>query len=375
MSSGQLLAGLARAGARIRAIAPITPDALRRGDEFAAEHPELSITRILLPFFEINPPSAPEDYRAAEGALIEAAWASLVADRRPEVVFIGRETFAWHTVPLARSDGFPSLLRMAGGTMNAVISGRLSPPLSRSLLAQLHRVDLLVAPARHLAESTRALGLQNVTTIVNALDLVRFTPRPKDPALLRSLGLAGGDVVVVHASNLKPVKRPLDIVQAVPQALRECPRLTFVIVGDGPLREAMEEACRRLGLTERFRFVGWVPYREMPRYINLADIVVMPSEGEALARVYMETQACGRVLVASDILAAREVVVDGETGLLFRKGDVQDLAAKITWTASRPETCAEIGRRAREQAVRLHALDNAIRAYLASLRDVAGNGA
>ena len=67
----------------------------------------------------------------------------------------------------------------------------------------------------------------------------------------------------------------------------------------------------------RVRFAGWIDYARMPDYINLGDIVVMPSESEGLARVYLEAQACARVLVASDIPPAREVVTEGETGLLF----------------------------------------------------------
>jgi hypothetical protein len=70
-------------------------------------------------------------------------------------------------------------------------------------------------------------------------------------------------------------------------------------------------------------------YAEVPRYLNLADLVVTPSETEGLSRVYLETQACGRVLIASDIPAAREVVEPGHTGLLFPRGDPAALAAAI----------------------------------------------
>ena len=50
----------------------------------------------------------------------------------------------------------------------------------------------------------------------------------------------------------------------------------------------MEDACRRMGIVERVRFVGWIDYDRMPDYLNLADIVVMPSEAETQARVYLE---------------------------------------------------------------------------------------
>ena len=80
------------------------------------------------------------------------------------------------------------------------------------------------------------------------------------------------------------------------------------------------------------------------------------------SRAYVETQACGRVLVASDIRAAREVILDGETGVLFRPGDVTDLTDKILGLAGAPERRAEIGRQARAR-IRPHALDGAVEAY------------
>src|SRR5208282_3999130 len=114
---------------------------------------------------------------------------------------------------------------------------------------------------------------------------------------------------------------------------------------------AMEEACTKQPLAGHFRFVGWIDHDLVPNYINLADVVVMPSESEALALVYLETQACERVLIASDIAAAREVIDDGETGILFRKGDVADLTAKILSVTGNPALRATIGRKARQSAM------------------------
>lgn len=140
-------------------------------------------------------------------------------------------------------------------------------------------------------------------------------------------------------------------------------------MGDGPLRGAIDETCRQKQISERFRLVGWVYYNRMPGYINLADIVVMPSEAEGLSRVYLETQACARLLLASDIPPAREVVEDGETGFLFRKGDINDLTAKTLLAAAEPELRAEIGRKARER-VRAHDLKDAVTAYAHTLDEV-----
>ena len=97
----------------------------------------------------------------------------------------------------------------------------------------------------------------------------------------------------------------------------------------------------------------------------------MPSETEALAQAYVETMACGRMLLASDIPAAREISNQGATAMLFRKGDIDDLTTKTLLAASDPDLRLAIGRRAREYVVRHHRLENAIASYEAMLQILA----
>jgi glycosyltransferase involved in cell wall biosynthesis len=99
-----------------------------------------------------------------------------------------------------------------------------------------------------------------------------------------------------------------------------------------------------------------VTHERVIEFLNIADVVVMPSESEGQARVYLETQACGRTLLASDIASAREVIVHGQTGLLFRRGDIKDLTHKTLAAASDYQLRKDIGRKARDR-VSIHALD------------------
>ena len=108
--------------------------------------------------------------------------------------------------------------------------------------------------------------------------------------------------------------------------------------------------------------------------MNLADLVVMPSEREGLARVYLEAQACGKTLIASDIAAAREVVIHGQTGLLFRMGDVQDMADKIVLAAGDPALREAIGTPAREHVLGHHDLEAIAEEYLVLVRDLVRRG-
>ena len=370
VSCSQLLVGFARMGHAVRALAPMTKEAQQSGDEFAASHPDIGVTRFLMPYFESAPNIAPaDDYRKLEADRIKEILPAQIAEHRPDIIIIGRETFAWQVPDLARAHSLPCVSLIRGSLMLGILSGSYPEIPARQFLEQFRKVDLIVTPAKHLTEAIQGLGFSNVKTILNAIDLTLFFPAPKDDILRRKLVIPDGSIIVMHVSNLKSQKRPLDVVYSAEVTLRKNPNLMYVIVGDGACRNAMEETCRQKGIAEHFRFVGWVDYDEIPKYINLADIVIMPSEAEALARVYLETQASGRLLLASDIPASREVIKDGETGLLFQKADVNDLAAKTLLAAGEAPLRAEIGRKASKRAL-AHSLDEAVASYLATFEDI-----
>lgn len=369
VSCSQLMVGLARLGHVVRAIGPITAEALEAGDHFALAVPELQVWRYTVPYFYVGPTTPPpDDYRRAEGEQIAQLFTRLVAASRPDVVVAGRESFAWYVPRLAAMHGLPCVVLARGTTSAAILNGTYGHRASRHLLAEFRKADLIVAPARHLGRELQRLGLADVRVIPNGLDLKRFRPRRPDRDLSRRLGLGDDAVVVAHVSNLKPIKRPLDIVESAKRAVRAGARLAYLVVGDGPCREEMAAACASAGLTESFTFVGWIKNGRVPDYLSLADIVVMASEWEAQARVYLETQACGRTLLASDVAGASEVVVDGETGFLYRVGDVDELASKTLTLARRPELRARIGARARH-AVCTRPISSAVAAYDALLRE------
>jgi glycosyltransferase involved in cell wall biosynthesis len=375
IANGNLLAGCARMGHRVRALAPmVSAGDESPGDAFAAAHPEIVVTRYAMPWFEMSPDvPAPESFREREGENIREGLGALIALRRPDVIIAGRETFLWHVPDVARAHGLPCVLMVHGCTTIGVLSGGYPEAMVQALLDQYGRVDLMVSPANHTAESLRSAGLGRVAVLPNGVDMELFSPGEPDDALRNRLGIGDEDIVVVHVSNLKPIKRAIDIVESAAHALREEPRLTYVIVGDGPCRAQMESACRQLGIAHRFRFTGWVEHDRVPDLVRLADIVVMPSDAETQALAYLEAQACGRLLIASDVAGAREVIVHERTGLLFSKGSVTELTAATLRAARDPQLRARIGQAARH-AVGAHDLTRAVAGFAEILADVVGSG-
>jgi glycosyltransferase involved in cell wall biosynthesis len=375
VSCGQLLGRLARLGHRIRAIGPMTAEARQEGDRFASGHPAIEVHRFRVPYFEVDVRRVPsEAHRRDEEEQIEGHLDRLMDLEAPDLVLLGRETFAWVAARLAARGTVPCALRIAGPLLRALATGTYPAAHAGRYVDGCRAADLLIVQGPHMRELAERLGVRRVAVVPNSVDLAQFVPRPSPAPLRAALGIGADDVVVVHASNLKTIKRPLDVVRAAARALPVDPRLVFVIVGDGQCRAEMEDICRRTGVAHRFRFVGWVDYARMPDYLALADVVVMPSEFEQQARVYLETQAAGRLLLASAVQSAREVVEDGHTGLLHRPGDVGDLADKLVRAAADPIARARVGRQARAHVAR-HSVARMAPRFAAVLEAVAASAA
>jgi glycosyltransferase involved in cell wall biosynthesis len=371
------LSGLAAHGHRVCALVPMTTATPVSAVASRRRHPRLRVEPYPVPFWFTarDMVFGDRDYREytrAQGAALAAMVPGLVREEQPDLIVAGHEHLACHVAALARAAGVPCALVVHGGTTVQALAepGGAAGELRR-VIEDFEQADLVITVARHLAECLRQLGLRHVRAIPNAVDVRLFSRRPWKAAVRRRLGLGPVDVPVVHVSNLRAVKRPLDIVESAGLALRQDPRLVYVIVGDGPNRSAMEQAARAHGIRHRFRFTGWVEHARVADYLNLADIVVMPSAHEGLALVYLESQACGRVLVASDIRAAREAIVDGATGILFRKGDVAHLAEQTLRLAADPALRRAIGLRARTMAAG-RSLDAAVAGYEAAFTEAVG---
>jgi glycosyltransferase involved in cell wall biosynthesis len=362
VANSLILRGLAQRGHRVRAIAPVVA-ANSEDDGFTRCCPELEVTSYTLPYTDGSPDTPPSDeYRELERRQICELVPRLMEEGVPDVVLAGREAFAWYVPDVLGPRAPATAIVVHGSTTHGIVNGDYPAPLARGLLERLRRIDLTVTPAWHMAEVLRALGVPDAKVIRNPVELERFRPAPPDARLARALGIEEDDVVVVHPSNLKALKRVEDLFASAALALARDARLLYLILGDGPDRSELEAACLEAGVAERFRFAGWIEHERIPDYLRLADIVVMPSAAEAQALAYLEAQACARTLVASDIPAAREVIEDGVDGLLFRVGDVEHLTAVTLRAAADAALRSDIGRRARER-VRAHDVSRVVSDY------------
>jgi glycosyltransferase involved in cell wall biosynthesis len=154
--------------------------------------------------------------------------------------------------------------------------------------------------------------------------------------------------LILFAGSLIERKGVPDLVEAMSRVSAQISKVQLALVGDGYLRERLEDRVQELGLQERVLFFGLQPSVEIPVWMNAADLLVLPSYSEGRPTVVLEAMACETAVVGTDIGCNRELIHSGETGLLAEVGNPLDLAEKLLILLRDPTLCQHMGRQGRQ---------------------------
>jgi glycosyltransferase involved in cell wall biosynthesis len=154
------------------------------------------------------------------------------------------------------------------------------------------------------------------------------------------------------------------------RALTELPqRISLDVVGDGPERDSLRALATSLGIAERVRWHPTMPQSRLVDFYRSATAVVVPSVDEGLGLVAVEAQLCGTPVVAFDSGGLRDVVTDGETGILVGNLDAAALAAALERLLARADRGASLGAAGRVRALEQFAPEAVARRYAAIYQD------
>jgi len=215
----------------------------------------------------------------------------------------------------------------------------------------LRGADWVIAVSQELRGIALALGArpERVAYVPNGVDLRRFPARDREDAR-RALGRDPNRRLVLCAANLVPVKGHDVLLDAWAQLGESVRGVDLVLLGDGPLRGALEERARRLGIGERMCFAGRVPYSAMPGWLAACDVLVLPSLAEGTPLIALEALASGRPVVATSVGGTAEVVNRDAYGLLVPPGNAVTLATALRDALTRPWEEDVLRRRAEDFA-------------------------
>jgi glycosyltransferase involved in cell wall biosynthesis len=215
------------------------------------------------------------------------------------------------------------------------------------------RCDRLISVADAMTHQYVAAGVaprEKFTTVYSGMEVEPFVNPPRDrQTVRRELGFRDEDIVVVKVARLFELKGHDDVIAAAKIVVPRNPRVRFLFIGDGVLRETLDRDIAAAGLADHFRFTGLVPPQSVPELLAATDIVVHASLREGLARVLPQGMIGGKPVVSYDIDGAREVVITGETGVLLPPRDVSGMATALLELAADPELRRRLGETGRSR--------------------------
>ncbi|MBZ0185978.1 MAG: glycosyltransferase family 4 protein, partial [Candidatus Obscuribacterales bacterium] len=230
------------------------------------------------------------------------------------------------------------------------------------LICMLERLSLICAdvvacPSRDLAgfvAQDTGYALEKIEFIRNPVDTKSFSP--KGP---QALAKDEERVRVLFVGRLESRKGIQDLIEAIPQILKECSNVEFVIVGadtntatnQSSMKAFLLERLKKNGCTANVNFISHVELTDMPQYYRCADICVVPSLYDNAPYTCIEALASGKPVVASTAGGAKEYVANEKYGLIVPPGDPQKLARALITLASDKALRESYGRAAREFAL------------------------
>lgn len=160
-----------------------------------------------------------------------------------------------------------------------------------------------------------------IEVIPNFIDLEKFKKQKKDH--FKKAICPNNEVLVVHTSNFRKVKRIGDVIKVFYNIHKEIPA-KLLMIGDGPERVPAEQQCREFGIVDDVRFLGKLEAVE--EVLSVADLFLMPSEKESFGLAALEAMACEVPVISSNTGGIPELNIQGVTGFLSNIGDVEEMS-------------------------------------------------
>ena len=308
----------------------------------------------------------------------EMAAAQLIRDEQIDLI---HSHFGWPAGfggTLASADtGVPLVASLRGMDLLALPEIGYGLSLDPAYRAAVRRLVRRAARTLYATEYMRVRGIDTgappdrTMVIRKGVDLVRFHPPGHRAAARSEVGVVGPMILAV--GTLSPRKNLAIVLDAL-APLVDLP-WTFVIVGDGAERAALETRAAAIGIGDRVRFAGSIGRGEIGRFFSAADVFVHAAVMEAAGNVILEALAAGCPVVCADAGGPSEYVERGRTGFVVPRADAAAMSAALRQLLGSTPLRCRMARTARESAERDFAYRRMIADYARVYDDVMGESA
>lgn len=231
--------------------------------------------------------------------------------------------------------------------------------------------DAVTCVSSYLRDRTMQLftDRNSIEVIPNFVDTALYDRTRYHSAALRKQLVGDAEIVLMHISNFRPVKRVTDTIRILATVREHGVNAHLVLIGDGPDRTEAEHLCRSLNLCDAVRFVGKVS--ATAELLSVADIFLLPSQNESFGLAALEALSCSVPVVASNVGGIPEVVSHGENGYLAEPGDIERMARYCIELASNRKKWQRFSAEARRAAVERFSAERIVPLYEKLYRRIA----
>ncbi len=233
----------------------------------------------------------------------------------------------------------------------------------------VEKADAVTAVSKFMQrEAYERLGIEReVKVIPNFVDTQAFAPASCDAAEA-DCGECGG---IIHVSNFRPVKRVLDLVQAMAFVIKQEPKARLTLVGDGPDRPGVEKLVDNLGLRGNVILTGF--RSDIPNLMRCSDIGVLCSETESAPLTLLEGMSTGLPMVATEVGGVLEIIDEGSNGLLVPSKQPEKLAQAILRLYRDPKLRTKLGENARKTVLERYTAEKVVNQYIETFEAVSAS--
>jgi len=251
----------------------------------------------------------------------------------------------------------PFITTLHGTDITLVGSNRSYLPITKFSIEQS---DGVTAISRYLLKQTlKEFDIKRpIEVIPNFVNCDLYKREPDES--LRAQWAPGGEPILMHLSNFRPVKRLTDVVETFALVRAKMPA-KLILIGDGPDRGAAEYLVRKKRLQKDVHFLG--KQDNVFTKLGTADLFLLPSQLESFGLAALEAMACEVPVIATNVGGLPEVVQDGVDGYLVEPGDVQGMARHAIDILSRADRGREMGQTARSNAKKNFCANDVIPQY------------
>jgi glycosyltransferase involved in cell wall biosynthesis len=274
---------------------------------------------------------------------------------RPDFVYDRYITFnagaLWaarrHNVPYILEVNAPLALERSSEPDEKLHLKKLAHFFERYICSNADRTIVVSSPLRDYLESA-GVPPHKCLVMPNGVDQDKFVPRPANRELAARLKVEPGMTVIGFTGILRPWHGLEMLIRAVGELNAKGKKVFLLIVGDGPVRGAIEKSLVDAGLGGCSRITGKVPHEEVADYVNLFDIAVSPKATfYASPMKVVEYMSLGKAVVVPDTDNFRDLVDGGVNGVLFRRDCPESLAACLESLCDSSPLRRQIGAMAR----------------------------